>query len=111
MEKIGDIWGRKMALLAWKLDGRGTVVDEVVVLGNGVVGGSVEVYQRVRGRNNKYTSIIAIQIQDKATHCWRCSNEVLIILVGAGIYPGMSHQYRVIIGQMIRRGKAPCLQC
>ena len=42
--KIGDIWGRKMALLSWKLDGRGTVVDEVVVLGNGVVGGSNEVY-------------------------------------------------------------------
>ena len=62
--KIGDIWGRKMALLAWKHDGRGTVIDEVVVLGNGVVGGSVEVYRRINGeRNNKYTTIIAIQIQ------------------------------------------------
>ena len=37
-----------MALLAWKLDGRGRVVDIVVVLGNGVVGGSVEVYRRIR---------------------------------------------------------------
>ena len=38
-----------MALLAWKLDGRGTVVGEVVVLGSGVVGGSSGVYRRIRG--------------------------------------------------------------
>ena len=38
-----------MDLLAWKLDGRGRVVDEVVVLGNGVVGGSNGVYRRIRG--------------------------------------------------------------
>ena len=36
------------ALLAWKLDGRGTVVDVVVVLG-GDVGGSIGVYRRIRG--------------------------------------------------------------
>ena len=38
-----------MALLAWKLDGRGRVVDEVVVLSSGVVDGSSGVYQRLRG--------------------------------------------------------------
>src|ERR1044071_8147246 len=56
--------GKRMALLAWKLDGRGTVVDEVFVLGSDVVGGSNEFYRRIKGgRNNKYTTIIAIQIQ------------------------------------------------
>ena len=47
-----------MALLAWKLDGRGTVVGGVVVLGSGVVGGSSGVYRRLKGgRNSKYTAI------------------------------------------------------
>src|ERR1041385_3156519 len=41
--------GKRMALLAWKLDCRGTVVDEVVVLGSSVVGGSSGVYRRLRG--------------------------------------------------------------
>ena len=46
-----------MALLAWKLDGRGTVVDDVVVGGSGVVNGSSGVYQRLKGgRNSKYTA-------------------------------------------------------
>ena len=49
-----------MALLAWKLDSRGAVVDDVVVRGTGVVGGSNEVYRRLRGgRNSKYKAIIA----------------------------------------------------
>ena len=51
------MWKRKWALLAWKLDGRGTVVDEVVVL-HDVVGGSTGVYRTIQkgggGRNNKY---------------------------------------------------------
>ena len=38
-----------MALLAWKLDGRGTVVDDVDVRGSGVVGGNNGVYRRLRG--------------------------------------------------------------
>ena len=47
-------------LLAWKLDGRGTVVDDVVVGGSGVVNGSSGVYRRLRGgRNSKYMAIIA----------------------------------------------------
>ena len=37
-----------MALLAWKLDGRGTVVDDVVVRGSRVVGGSNGVYRRIK---------------------------------------------------------------
>ena len=41
--------GKRMALLAWKLDGRGRVVDEVVVLGNDVIGGSNGVYRRIKG--------------------------------------------------------------
>ena len=49
-----------MALLAWKLDGSGTVVDDIVVGGNGVVNGSSGVYRRLRGgRNSKYKAIIA----------------------------------------------------
>ena len=38
-----------MALLAWKLDVRGTVVDDVVIGGSGVVNGSSGVYRRLRG--------------------------------------------------------------
>ena len=44
-----------MALLAWKLDGSGTVVDDVVILGSGVVGGSSGVYQRLRGEETVNT--------------------------------------------------------
>ena len=51
-----------MALLAWKLDGRGTVVHDVVVGDSGVVNGSSRVYRRLKGgRNSKYTTIIAIK--------------------------------------------------
>lgn len=45
--KIGDMWKSKWALLAWKLDSRGTVVDEVVVL-HDVVGGSTGVYRTIQ---------------------------------------------------------------
>ena len=38
-----------MALLAWKLAGRGRVLDVVVVLSGGVVGGSSGVYRRIKG--------------------------------------------------------------
>ena len=38
-----------MALLAWKLDGSGTVVVDVVVGGSGVVCGSSGVYRRLKG--------------------------------------------------------------
>ena len=41
--------GKRMALLAWKLGGRGRVIDEVVVLSNGVVGGIQGVYRRTKG--------------------------------------------------------------
>ena len=51
-----------MALLAWKLDDRGTVVDDVVVGGSGVVNGSSGGYRRLRGgRNSKYIASIAIK--------------------------------------------------
>ena len=48
------MWERKWALLAWKLDSSGTVVDEVVVL-HDVVGGS-GIYRTIqRGEEtNKY---------------------------------------------------------
>ena len=46
-----------MALLTWKLDGSGTVIDDVVVGGSGVVNGSSGVYRRLKGgRNSKYTT-------------------------------------------------------
>ena len=38
-----------MALLAWKLDDSGIVVDDVVVGGSGVVNGSIGVYLRLKG--------------------------------------------------------------
>ena len=51
-----------MALLAWKLDGSGTVVDDVVVGGSGVINGSSGVYRRLKGgRNSKYTASITIK--------------------------------------------------
>src|ERR1041385_3265371 len=56
--------GKRMALLAWKLDGRGRVVDEVVVPGSGVVGGSGGVYRRLRGGNSKYTATIYKHMHD-----------------------------------------------
>ena len=50
------MWERKRALLAWKLDSRGTVVDEVVVL-HDVVDGSTGLYRTNKGgRNNKYNA-------------------------------------------------------
>src|ERR1041385_8616106 len=52
--------GKRMALLAWKLDGRRRVVDEVVVPGSSVVGGSSGVYQRINGnKHSKHKAIIA----------------------------------------------------
>ena len=44
-----------MALLTWKLDGRGRVVDVVLVLSGGVVGGSSGVYRRLRGEETVNT--------------------------------------------------------
>ena len=43
------------ALLAWKLDGRGTVVDDVVVHNNVVVVASCGVYRRLRGEETVNT--------------------------------------------------------
>ena len=42
-----------MVLLAWKLDGRGTIVDDVVVRGSGVVNGSSRVYRRLKGEEKQ----------------------------------------------------------
>ena len=51
-----------MALLAWKLDSSGTVVDDIVVGGIGVISGSSGVYRRLKGgRNSKYTASITIK--------------------------------------------------
>ena len=78
-----------MALLAWKLGSSGTVVDEAVVLGNDEVGGSNEVYRRIKeGRNSKYTTIVAIQIQDMAIRYTRCSNAVLSSFRRSGYLSG-----------------------
>ena len=53
------------ALLAWKLGSKGRVIDDVV--GHRGIDGGRRVYRTIRGgRNNKYTAIIAIQIQDMA---------------------------------------------
>ena len=47
-EKVGDIWERGRAMLAWKLGSKRLVVDVVVEL-NGVVGGSLGVYRTIKG--------------------------------------------------------------
>ena len=47
--------GKRMALLACKLDGSSRVVDDVVVPGSGVVGGSSGVYRRLRGKETVNT--------------------------------------------------------
>ena len=52
-----------MALLAWKLDGRSTVVGDVVVLSSGIVGGSSEVDRRIRGEET---------VNTKQTYANRC---------------------------------------
>ena len=66
-----------MALLAWKLDGSGTVVDDVVVGGSGVVNGSSRVYQRLKGgRNSKYTTSNNNQCKTRQMNCKRYSNVV-----------------------------------
>ena len=103
--------GEGRVLLAWKLDGRGTVVDDVV--DHRGIGSGRRDYRTIKegGRNNKYTTITAIQRYDKAYTKQRGSNAVSDDLLGAEIYPVMIHRYRLITGQMIRRGKVPCLQC
>ena len=59
--------GKKMARLARKLDGRGRVIDEVVIPGSGVVGGSSGVYRRIKGgRNSKYKANICKNMNDMA---------------------------------------------
>src|SRR3954469_11400905 len=47
--------GKRMALLAYKLDGSSRVVNEVVVPGSSVVGGSSGVYRRLRGEETVNT--------------------------------------------------------
>src|ERR1041385_750183 len=47
--------GKRMALLAWKLAGKGRVVDEVVVPSSSVVGGSSRVYRRKKGEETVNT--------------------------------------------------------
>ena len=44
--KVGDMWERKRALLAWKLGSSGRVVDEGVVLSS-VVDSSLGVYRTI----------------------------------------------------------------
>src|SRR3954470_24033673 len=85
------MWERGMALLAWKLDGRGTVVGDVVVLGSGVVGGSSGVYRRIRGGgNSKYTASNSNQLKGMTMNCNRCSNVERYTVLGAGVHPGMN---------------------
>ena len=73
------------------------------------VAGSTE---RKGGRNSKYkANILNHRCMAWQTQCWWCSNAVLVAMLGAENHPGMIQQLRVIIGQCIRRGKVPCMQC
>ena len=60
------MWERGMALLAWKLDGSSTVVDDVVVGGSGVVNGSSGIYRRITRGEETVNTQQAIAI--KAWH-------------------------------------------
>ena len=74
---VGDMWERGMALLAWKLDGSGTVVDDVVVGDSGIISGSSGVYRRLKGgRNSKYTSSNSNQCMTRQMNCKHYSNVV-----------------------------------
>src|SRR3954470_19706523 len=57
--------GKRMALLACKLDGSSRVVDDVVVLSSGVVDSSSGVYRRLRGGgNSEYTAKLYRHMHD-----------------------------------------------
>src|SRR3954470_9659315 len=104
--KVGDMWERGMALLAWKLDGRGGYDRRRRSRSQGHQQRTSRLPDNKRGgRNNKYTAIIAIQKYGIADTKQRGSNAVFGDFLGARIYPGMTHQYRLITGQMIRRGR------
>ena len=60
-----------MALLAWKLGGSGTVVDDVVVGGSGVVNGSSRVYRRLRGGETVNTCKHNKQLKGMTMNCNR----------------------------------------
>ena len=109
--KIGDIWERGRALLAWKLGSKGLVVDVVVVPSN-VGGGSVGVYQRIRGGETINiietitTEIMTreyVKLGGELTQCYtlRTKRE----------FNRMFCRLWVITGQTIRRGKVLCLVC
>src|SRR3954470_4018366 len=109
--KVGDMWERGMALLAWKLDSRGTVVVDVV--DHRGIGIGRRDYRTIRegGRNNKYKAIIANNCNTRQMKSYRCSNALRCTLLGAGIHPGMNRQFRVITGQGVRRGERSSRGC
>src|ERR1041385_1598476 len=41
-------------------------------------------------------------------NCYRCTNAVRCIMLGAGIHPGMNYRLRGITGQGVRMGKGSC---
>src|SRR4051812_39740851 len=71
---IGDMWERGMALLAWKLDGRGgTIVDDVV--DHRGIGSGRRDYRTIRGgRNNKYKASNSNKCMTRHMNCKRYSN-------------------------------------
>ena len=98
------MWGRGMALLAWKLGSRGMVVSEVVVLGSGVVGGSSGVYRRIKRGGTVNTSKHNKQLKGMTMNCNQNSNVERYTLHGAGVHPGMKYRLRLITGLGVRRG-------
>src|SRR3954463_14083092 len=72
--KVGDMWERGMALLAWKLDGRG-YDRRRRCRSRGHRQRSSRLPDNKRGgRNNKYKAIIAIKSITRKMNCNRCSN-------------------------------------
>ena len=100
------MWERKWALLAWKLDGRGTVVDEVVVL-HDVVGGSTGVYRTNKGgRNNKYKAQYKTQKEIHGNVKLRGASAVIHVTM-KGNTGGTVYRLRSSDKQMNRRETFP----
>src|SRR4051812_49174070 len=109
--KVGDMWERGMALLAWKLDGRGGYDRRRRSRSQGHRQRSSRLPDNKRGgRNNKYKAIIAIKSITRKMNCNRCSNVGTMHVARSENSSGDEYWLRVITGQGVRRGGS-CRRC
>ena len=103
------MWERKWALLAWKLDSSGTVVDEVVVL-HDVVGGSTGVYRTIKKGGGEETINIKLNIKHRKKYTANVKlggTSAVIHVTMKGNTSGTVYRLRSSDKQMDRRGKVP----